>query len=335
MIPSGQSEPVHHLTVLAGFEIHVVEWGVGNPETVVLWHGLARTSRDFDPLARVLAARWRVLAVDTIGRGLSQWARDPAADYCLAAYERLALDLLERFGVMVPRWIGTSMGGALGIRLAGGVLRDRISHLVVNDIGPELPEPAVERILTYVSAPPVFDTIAELEAWLRQVYAPYGFLPGGAVAADGADQRAPGRRRPDHAALRSANHGAVSATIPTIYDQWGAWQATTARTCLLRGADSDLLLPEVARRMSETGPRPAVREVAKTGHAPALKRAGTDRSDRGVPEGLTPPCAERWRAGRWTVARRAGPPRPAVGQRAVGRSPFGKGASGAVRQRHQ
>lgn len=273
MIPSAQGEPVHHLAKLAGFEVHVVEWGVGNPETVVLWHGLARTSRDFDPLARVLARRWRVLAVDTIGRGLSQWARDPAADYCLASYERIALDLLERFGVMVPRWIGTSMGGALGIRLAGGVLRDRISHLVVNDIGPELPRPAVERILTYVSAPPLFDTIAELEAWLRRVYAPYGFLSGEQwrqMALTSARRTEDGRiaLHYDPRITEQFRHH------PDDYDQWGAWQATTARTCLLRGADSDLLLPEVARRMSETGPRPAVREVAKTGHAPALNVPG-------------------------------------------------------------
>jgi len=165
------------------------------------------------------------------------------------------------------------MGGALGIRLAGGVLRDRISHLVVNDIGPELPEPAVERILTYVSAPPVFDTIAELEAWLRQVYAPYGFLPG----EQWRQMALTSARRADDGRITLHYDPRITEQFrhhPDDYDQWGAWQATTARTCLLRGADSDLLLPEVARRMSETGPRPAVREVAKTGHAPALNVPG-------------------------------------------------------------
>lgn len=273
MIPTGPSEPVHHLADLAGFEVHVVEWGVGHPETVVLWHGLARTSRDFDPLAKVLAKTWHVLAVDTIGRGLSQWARDPVADYCLAVYERIVLGLLERFGVMVPRWVGTSMGGALGIRLAGGALQDRISHLVVNDIGPELPAAAVERILTYVSAPPTFDTIAELEAWLRQVYAPYGFLP--------ADQW----RRMALTSARRTGDGRVTLHYdpritdqfrhhPDDYDQWDAWEAIAAKTLLLRGAQSDLLVPAVARRMAETGPRPGVLDVAGTGHAPALNVPG-------------------------------------------------------------
>lgn len=273
MFPAPSTAPIHHLPILAGFEVHVLEWGAGNPEVVVLWHGLARTARDFDPLATALAKRYRVLAVDTIGRGLSQWAPSPESDYCFRTYERIALDLLDHFGVMVPRWVGTSMGGALGIRLAGGALKDRMGPLVVNDIGPEVPEAAVERILAYVSTPPVVDTIGELEAWLRQAYAPYGFLP-----AEQWRQMAltSARRLPDG---RITLHYDPRITEqfrahPDDYRQWPAWQAITAPTLVFRGTESDLLLPEVAARMAETGPRPTVREIAKVGHAPALNVPG-------------------------------------------------------------
>ncbi len=170
------TSPLLHFPILEGHEVAVTEWGAGRAATVVLWHGLARSGADFRDLAEALAPHYRVLAVDQIGRGLSQWARDPAKDYCFESYGRIAAALCEHFGIGRMRWVGTSMGGALGIRLAGGIMRERITHLVINDIGPELPAPAVERILAYVGNPPVLDTMAELEAWLRKAYAPYGHL---------------------------------------------------------------------------------------------------------------------------------------------------------------
>jgi pimeloyl-ACP methyl ester carboxylesterase len=273
MLSPAPAEPIHHLVDLAGFEVHVLERGAGHPEAVVLWHGLARTARDFDPLAEALAKRWRVLAVDTIGRGMSQWARDPASDYCFAVYQAIALALLDRFGVMVPRWVGTSMGGALGIRLAGGALKDRMGPMVVNDIGPELPAAAVERILAYVSAPPVVDTLGDLEAWLRRAYAPYGYL----TAAQWRRMALTSARRREDGRLTLHYDPAIVAQFrehPADYALWPAWEAISSPVLVLRGADSDLLRPEVAARMAETGPRPTVREIPKTGHAPALNVPG-------------------------------------------------------------
>jgi len=263
------TSPLLHFPVLEGYEVAATEWGTGRAATVVLWHGLARSSADFRYLAEALAPHYRVLAIDQIGRGLSQWARDPAKDYCFESYGRIAVALCDHFDVGQMRWIGTSMGGALGIRLAGGILRERITHLVINDIGPEVPKPAVERILAYVGNPPVFDTMAELEAWLRKAYAPYGHL---SEAQWRHMLRTSFRRRDDGRITAHYDPAIVQqfALHPLDYNQWEDYERIGARTLLLRGAESDLLLPDVAQRMTETGPRATLAVIPGCGHAPPL-----------------------------------------------------------------
>ncbi len=261
--------PQSHYVFCAGREIHVSVWGEGNPETVVCWHGLVRTGRDFDILAEHLSRRFRVLCPDAPGRGLSQWAEEPAAEYCFTAYQRVALDLLAAFAVDRLRWVGSSMGGALGIRLAGGVLKDRMERLLVNDIGPQLPPPAVERILAYVGNPPAFDSMAELEAYLRLVYKPYGAMTDGEwrrMAETSCRRRDDGRLtlHYDPAVIRQfSDH-------PRDYDQWPGWEAITAPVLLLRGESSDLLPPDWAAEMTRRNSRTRLLEVKGCGHAPAL-----------------------------------------------------------------
>jgi pimeloyl-ACP methyl ester carboxylesterase len=263
------TSPLLHFPILEGHEVAVTEWGTGRAATVVLWHGLARSSADFRDLAEALASNYRVLAVDQIGRGLSQWARDPAKDYCFESYGRIATALCKHFGIGQMRWVGTSLGGALGIRLAGGIMRDRITHLVINDIGPEIPAPALERILTYVGNPPVFDTIGDLEAWLRKAYVPYGHL---SEAQWRHMTRTSFRRRDDGRITVHYDPNIVQQFTQhqRDFDQWEDYERIGARTLLLRGAESDLLLPDVARRMTETGPRATLVVVPGCGHAPAL-----------------------------------------------------------------
>jgi pimeloyl-ACP methyl ester carboxylesterase len=262
------TETIHHLVDLDGTEIHVAEWGSGNRETIVAWHGLARSGADFAPLAGALSDRYRILAPDTVGRGRSAWARDDS-EYSFARYERLALLLLDRFGLDRVRWVGTSMGGALGIRLAAGPLRERITHLLVNDIGPELARPAVERILAYVGNPPDFATIGELEAFLRRAYAPYGALTDAewrAMALTSWRRRDDGRITVhyDPRIVRQFVHS------PEDYDQWPRWRAVACPTLVLRGAESDLLTPEVAEAMAASNPKATLRIEEGCGHAPAL-----------------------------------------------------------------
>ncbi|MGH6640715.1 MAG: alpha/beta fold hydrolase, partial [Polaromonas sp.] len=164
----------------AGREIHYTEWGAGQADTVIAWHGLARTGRDMDELAVHLATRYRVICPDTLGRGLSQWSSDPRNEYRLAFYARIAADLFDRLGIEQAHWVGTSMGGAIGTVCASGLfqpqLKGRIKSLVLNDNAPKLAGPAIERIKAYAGNPPAFTTMAELEAFFRQVYKPYGWL---------------------------------------------------------------------------------------------------------------------------------------------------------------
>ena len=255
--------------VCAGREIHYTEWGSGNAETVVAWHGLARTGRDMDDIAAHLAGRYRVVCPDTIGRGLSQWSPAPEREYCLDFYARIAVSLMKEIRIEECHWIGTSMGGALGIRLAAGALRGRIRRLVLNDIGPQLGLAAVERIRAYAGKPPAFDRMSELEAYFRTIYRPFGLLTDAQwrrLAETSARRTADGRVTPHYdpnMVMQFEHH-------PADYDQWAAYDAIDVPTLCLRGESSDLLLPGVADEMRRRGPRAEVVTIPGCGHAPAL-----------------------------------------------------------------
>ena len=165
----------------SGRDIHYTEWGAQYERTIVAWHGLARTGRDMDELAEHLSSQgYRVICPDMIGRGLSQWSIDPQQEYCLAFYARIACELINKLAIDKLHWVGTSMGGAIGMVCASGyfepTLKDRIMSLVLNDNAPELAVAAIERIRAYAGNPPAFATMLELEAFFREVYKPYGWL---------------------------------------------------------------------------------------------------------------------------------------------------------------
>jgi pimeloyl-ACP methyl ester carboxylesterase len=266
------SAPTSNYLTCAGREIHYMDWGAGQGaarETVVAWHGLARTGRDMDPIAAHLAQRYRVICPDTLGRGLSQWSPDPAREYCLAFYEELAVSLLDQLGVRECHWLGTSMGGAVGLKAAAGRLRGRVRRLVLNDVGPELAAPAVARIRAYAGSPPAFATVSELEAFFRTVYKPYGHLPN---AQWRALTESSVRRLPDGRVTPHYDPAMVQQFVnhPDDYLQWDAWDALTLPVLVLRGETSDLLLPEVAEAMRVRGPRAVVVTISGCGHAPAL-----------------------------------------------------------------
>ena len=255
-----------------GRELHITEWGAQHGEVVVAWHGLARTGRDMDDIAAHLAQRWRVICPDTLGRGLSQWSPLPDQEYQLAFYAAQATSLLDQLGIAQCLWLGTSMGGAIGLRAAATTLAGRISRLVLNDIGPELAAPAVERIRSYADSPPAFATVGELELYFRSIYKPYGQLTDAQWLrlTETSTRRLPdGRVTPhyDPAMVRQFS------AHPNDYDQWAAWDAMTIPVLVLRGADSDLLLPDVAEAMRNRGPRAVVVTIAGCGHAPALNTA--------------------------------------------------------------
>jgi len=252
-----------------GREIHYTEWGSRDAETVVAWHGLARTGRDMDDIAAHLSKRYRVICPDTIGRGLSQWSPAPEREYCLDFYARIAVSLMKEIRTEKCHWIGTSMGGALGIRLAAGALRGRIRRLVLNDIGPQLGAAAVERIRAYAGKPAAFDRMSELEQYFRTIYRPFGFLTDAQwrrLAETSARRTADGRLTPHYdpdMVMQFEHH-------PADYDQWEAYDAIDVPTLCLRGESSDLLLPDVAEAMRHRGPRAVVVTIPGCGHAPAL-----------------------------------------------------------------
>jgi pimeloyl-ACP methyl ester carboxylesterase len=279
----------------AGREIHYTEWGAGNAGTVIAWHGLARTGRDMDELAQSLADRYRVICPDTIGRGYSQWSPDPGREYTLAFYARIAAELFDRLGIARAHWVGTSMGGAIGTVCAAGIfepgMKDRIQSLVLNDNAPRLAPPALERIRSYAGNPPSFATMAELEAFFRQVYKPYGWLSDAQWRrlTETSTRRLPdGRVTPhyDPAMVRQfTDH-------PNDYELWEHYDVLRIPVLLLRGAESDLVLKDAADEMLVRGPGQLglaqVVEVPGCGHAPALNvpeqlglvRAFIEKSER-------------------------------------------------------
>ena len=261
-----------HYLDCAGRELHYTLWGeerAGDAPTLIAWHGLARTCRDMDDIAGHLAAQRRVVCPDTVGRGLSQWSPDPANEYCLAFYVRQAVALVESLGLDRCDWLGTSMGGAVGLAAAAGPLRGRIRRLVLNDIGPQIAPEAVERIRSYAGNPAAFETLTELEAYFRTIYRPYGWLSDAQwrrLAETSARRLPDGRMTPhyDPAMVMQFTHHADD------YRLWDAWESLDLPVLCLRGESSDLLLRETAEQMRNRGPRALVVEIAGCGHAPAL-----------------------------------------------------------------
>ena len=199
------------------------------------------------------------------------------AEYKLSFYARLAADLMEQLGVERAHWVGTSMGGVIGTVCAAGLivpeLKDRILSLVLNDNAPRLAEPALERIRNYAGTPPAFDSMAQLEAFFRQVYKPYGWL------SDAQWRRLTEtsmRRLPDGRVTPHYDPAIVRQFIdhPRDYDLWDHYDRLRIPVLLLRGAESDLVLADAAAEMMTRGPGllglTRVVEVAGCGHAPAL-----------------------------------------------------------------
>ena len=269
--------PSSHYLPCDGFNLHYTAWGPEDAPVVIAWHGLARTGRDFDALAQQLAPRYRVICPDTIGRGLSQWSQDPANDYCLARYARLALSLMDGLQIDRAHWVGTSMGGAIGMVCAAGLdlpqFKGRIQSLLLNDMAPELAQAAIERIKAYAGKPLAFDTVPELEAYFRQAYAPFG------VHTDAQWRHlteTSTRRLPDGRVTPHYDPAIVQQFFRAEpeYDMWSQYDALTLPVMVLRGANSDLVLPPTLEAMRSRGPGALghlqVHEIAGCGHAPAL-----------------------------------------------------------------
>jgi pimeloyl-ACP methyl ester carboxylesterase len=260
-----------HLQSLSPHGFHRVvyyEWGDPRSDDVVVCvHGLARNGRDFDVLAERLALRHRVLAVDMPGRGQSEWLRD-ANDYVFATYLTTLTALIARAGVDTVSWVGTSMGGLLGMVLAAQP-GSPIARLVVNDIGPVIEPAAFQRIAGYVGQDPSFASFAELETYIRTVSAPFGPHTDAQwrhIAATNARERPDGRWGLAYDPAIAVPFRADSATPPL----WPVWDAIGCPTLVTRGDRSDLLSSATAQAMTARGPRARLVTFPEVGHAPTF-----------------------------------------------------------------
>jgi pimeloyl-ACP methyl ester carboxylesterase len=248
------------------------EWGAeDNPRVVVCVHGLTRNGRDFDTLAAALADRFRVLCPDMPGRGDSEWLRDPS-DYGFPTYMTALTAMLAHARADRVAWVGTSMGGLLGIVMAAQP-ETPVVRLVVNDVGPTLEAAALARIASYVGLDPHFDSFEALQVHIREVSAPFGPLSDAQWTEL---SRTTARQLPDGSWRLKYDPGIAApfrASGSRPADLWPLWDAIRCPTLLLRGTQSDLLSAATAQAMQERGPRPAVIEFAGIGHAPMLLSA--------------------------------------------------------------
>ena len=247
-------------------------WGDPAAPAVLCVHGLTRTGRDFDPLARALAATHHVICPDLPGRGGSDWLPDPAL-YAPASYVQALSHLLATIGRPVA-WVGTSLGGICGMMVAA-TPGHPVARLVLNDIGPHIPAAALRRIRDYIGAAPAFDGLPALERHLRAVHAPFGRLTDAQwthLAATSA-RRLPDGRWTLH--YDPAITAPILAAEPADADLSPFWSAVRVPVLAIRGESSDLLLPDTLARMAHDGA--ATLMVPDAGHAPALMDAATIR----------------------------------------------------------
>ena len=269
-------------------------WQWGDPQSahlVVCAHGLTRQGRDFDVLAQALVARaaeqqlaLRVVCPDVVGRGESSWLKDPMG-YQFATYVGDTLALLGALQHVAPirtfDWVGTSMGGVIGLSIAGMPqlpLPAPVRKLVLNDVGPSLQWAALQRIGQYLGRSGPYASVEEGAADLRVVSAGFGPHTASAWLALSRPMlkpRAEGGWRLHYDPAMALPYAALTEAAALDGEQtlWALYDAVVADTLVLRGAESDLLAPHTVTEMAVRGPRARAVEFAGVGHAPTLVSA--------------------------------------------------------------
>lgn len=255
--------------VLAGdrfIEIAYREWGAAdNPKVAICVHGLSRNAKDFDDLAAALAKDWRVLAVDMPGRGASDWL-DNKALYGYELYERVCAAAIAVSGADTVAWVGTSMGGILGMRLLAKAGHP-ITRLVLNDIGPFIPAEGRRDNQANFGKDPRFQTEAEAIAYVRETRSVFGPFSEAGWQKFGRDSL---RQLDDGQWALHYDPGLASNGPVTDTDMWTLWPGIDVPTLTVWGTDSKLLTAATVDRMQRTGPRTEVFAVPGVGHCPGL-----------------------------------------------------------------
>lgn len=260
------------------------EWGdPANPRVLMCAHGLSRQGRDFDTLAQSLCQHYRVVCPDVVGRGQSDWLTDPTG-YVLPTYVSDMVTLLARLNAVQLDWVGTSMGGLIGLGLAS-LTGSPVRRLVLNDVGPAIQYQAISRIGDYLGQPVRWKTVEEAADYLWSISRSFGphtqeqwlglTLPQ--LKSDGEGFKPhydPGIAVP-FKALTAELAAAGEAQL------WQAYDALRCETLVLRGAESDLLARSTAVEMTQRGPRAQLKEFEGVGHAPTLVQADQVDAVRG------------------------------------------------------
>ena len=259
----------------SGFHrISYTEWGDARSTHVVICvHGLTRNARDFDTLAQALEPGCRVICPDLVGRGQSDWL-ERKEDYAYPQYMADMAALIARVtagsnATHMIDWVGTSVGGFIGMLLAAAA-HNPIRRLVVNDIGPVIPKAALERIAMYIGKAPRFASLAEAESYVRAVSTSFGPLTDDQwrhLTVHNVRQESDGAWVMNY----DPGIGAAFASLPADdIAFWDQWDRIKAPTLILRGAQSDLLTATTAIEMTRRGPATRLVELPGVGHAPAL-----------------------------------------------------------------
>lgn len=245
------------------------EWGdPRNPRVVICAHGLTRNGRDFDFLAQALADDYRVVCPDVVGRGRSDWL-GVKADYGFPLYVADMITLIARLDVETVHWVGTSMGGIIGMLIASQP-HTPISRLVLNDVGPVITAASLRRIGQYVGTAPRFASMAEAEAYIREVSAPFGPLTDAQWHHLTAYTVRPVEG--GFAMIYDPGIGEPFRQAPLLLDVdlWQVYEGVRCPTLAIRGAESDLLERATHQAMAARGPRARLAEIDGVGHAPML-----------------------------------------------------------------
>lgn len=271
------TEPrLHHVQCLGSHGLHRMaywEWGdPSNPKVVVCVHGLSRQGRDFDTLAKDLSSDFRVVCPDVVGRGQSDWLQDPTG-YAIPAYVADMVTLLARLNAPQVDWVGTSMGGLIGLGLTS-LPGAPVRRLVLNDVGPTLEAVALQRIGTYLGQPahwPTVDAAADALLAISKGFGPHSREQWLALSRPQLKAAGAGFK-PHYDPAIAVPFKAITPEMAQLGEAalWAGYDRLTCPTLLLRGAESDLLSPQTAAAMAARGPRAHLHEFAGVGHAPML-----------------------------------------------------------------
>ncbi|MEM0976084.1 MAG: alpha/beta hydrolase [Pseudomonadota bacterium] len=255
--------------------INYLEWGVpkGNrqrKDTLICVHGVSRNARDFDYLAESLCDRYRIICPDVVGRGDSDHLVG-SDGYTYFQYNADMNALLARLNIAGVDWVGTSMGGIIGMVLAAAH-QSPIRRLVLNDIGPFIEREALVKIGEYIGRSGEFETAEDAEKYLREIYSDFGPMTDEDWAQKvrySTYRTATGRYR------MKMDKGVGEAFRDQIsmfdVDMWDVWERITCPVLILRGAESTFFTRETAQKMLTCGPEATLVELEGSGHAPTLR----------------------------------------------------------------